>query len=124
MSRGASRIGARRRIVGIEAGAVAAPIRGDRRPIERRIAHCLAPFGMANTGFQRIQPAALVDVEFQIRTKRRFDAAVVFFVPLNEGNPIVVRVRQPPGRVIDIGTGQQLDLRGSAAVHAVLVIGH
>jgi hypothetical protein len=118
------RIGSRRRVVDIEAGAIAVPARRDRRPIEGRIAHGLVSIRIANAGFQRMQPAALADVVFHIDGKRGFPAAVILVMSLYERDPVVVRIRQIPWRVIDVGTGQVLDLRDSVGALAVLIVSH
>src|SRR5882757_1597092 len=81
-----SRIGGRRRGVDTEGGTVASEDRIDRGPIECRIADGLVSIRIANAGFQRIQPAALADVVFCIHGERRFPAAVVLFMTLNEGD--------------------------------------
>ena len=121
---GIGRISARRRVVRVEARAVAVPARGDRRPVEGRVAHRLVALGVTHADLERVEPAALIEVELPVLAQRELVRVIVLDMPLDERDPVIVRVGEPAGGVVYVGAGQQLDLRRAVLVHRILVIGH
>jgi hypothetical protein len=95
----------RGRVVDVEARAVAAPGRRDRRPVVARVAHLLVAVREAHAGLERAQPAAAAQVVLHVGLRGDLVGVVVLPVILDELHPVVVRVREEAVGIVDVRTG-------------------